>query len=84
MFHLFKVIIGGNVIRTNPTLWPGGTQQLPALVVAPTSQDTLTTNKETIVTNPFVWPVVITIITILGLSTGFLFGDLQKGKKHRN
>ena len=78
MFHLFKVIIGGNVIRTNPTLGPGGTQQLPA------SQDTLTTNKETIVTNPFVWPVVITIITILGLSTGFLFGDLQKGKKHRN
>ncbi len=73
------------MIQTSPNLGPGGTQQLPALVVAPTSQDTLTTNNENLITtNSLMWPVLITVIAILGLSTGFLAGDLKGLKKHRN
>ena len=78
------IMTGNKKNFESPTIGPGGTQQLPVLVVAPTSQDTLTTNNETLVTTPFVWPILITVITILGLSTGFLAGDLKGLKKHRN
>ena len=73
------------MIHTNPTLGPGGTQQMPTLTVAQPTEATLSNDNETIITtNPYILPIVIGVVSIIGVSTGFIFGDLQKRKKHRN
>jgi len=73
------------MIHTNPTLGPGGTQQMPTLTVAQPTEATLSNDNGTIITtNPYILPLFVVALTVMGISTGFLFGDLQKNKKHRN
>ena len=79
------IMTGNTKNFESPTLGPGGTQQLPTLTVAQPTEATLSNDNETVITtNPYILPLFVVAITVMGISTGFLFGDLQKNKKHRN